>query len=349
MKKVIFALVVAVSFVGFTAVPKIIFDTDMVTDYDDIGAMAVLHTLADEGKCEILAMASCTRDNQSVAAVEIINAFYGRADIPVGCSKELGVIGVPTKDPKRVGHYKYVRLAKEYPQWVKHLNSNDAPDANEVYRKVLAAAADKSVTFCSVGFLTNMRRLLETKGDKYSPLDGRELVAKKVKAWYVMGGHAPKGREYNIMHDAESAKIAFENWPTPIIVSEFVMGRNVYSGRGVTERTYSYRNPVKDIFTWCLPSRESVIAGKSWDKEVGGHCSWDQVTVLAAVYGPTHYFEVERGVFKLDDKGANVWIPDEKGKFQLLKQDVQRYPYRAVGAILDELIAREPLKYSRSL
>ena len=50
-------------------VPKIIFDTDMVEDYDDVGAMAVLHAMADAGKCEILAMATCTRDNSSVAAV----------------------------------------------------------------------------------------------------------------------------------------------------------------------------------------------------------------------------------------------------------------------------------------
>ncbi len=347
MKKLLFALAAGLSLAGFAAGPKIIFDTDMVEDYDDVGAMAVLHALADEGKCDILAMATCTRDNQSVAAVEIINAFYGRPDIPVGCAKDLGVVGVPNGDPKRPGHQKYVRLAKEYSTWVKHPNSNDAPDANEVYRKALAAAPDKSVTFCSVGFLTNMRRLLETKGDKYSPLDGRALVAKKVKAWYVMGCHAPRGREYNILHDAASAKIAFEKWPTPIVVSDFVLGRNTYSGRGVTERTYGYRNPVKDIFAWSLPSREAVLAGKAGEeKDVGGRCSWDQTTVLAAVYGPMRYFEVERGTFKLDDKGANEWMPDEKGKFQYLKQAVTRerrqYTYRAVGGILDELIAREP-------
>ena len=110
-------------------VPKIIFDTDMVEDYDDVGAMAVLHAMADAGKCEILAMATCTRDNSSVAAVEIINAFYGRPDIPVGCAKELGVVGVPSGSPERKGHQKFVRLAAAYPEWVKHPNSNDAPDA----------------------------------------------------------------------------------------------------------------------------------------------------------------------------------------------------------------------------
>ena len=39
---------------------KIIFDTDMIGDYDDVGAMAVLHKLADAGECEILATVSST-------------------------------------------------------------------------------------------------------------------------------------------------------------------------------------------------------------------------------------------------------------------------------------------------
>lgn len=35
---------------------KIIFETDMCFDVDDVGALAVLHTLADNGEAEILAI-----------------------------------------------------------------------------------------------------------------------------------------------------------------------------------------------------------------------------------------------------------------------------------------------------
>lgn len=98
MKKSILAMA-SLSALVLSAEPvKVIFDTDMVSDYDDVGALACLHAFADEGRCEILAMASCTRGNQSVAAVEVLNAFYGRPDIPVGCAKELGVVGVPGGD-----------------------------------------------------------------------------------------------------------------------------------------------------------------------------------------------------------------------------------------------------------
>ena len=38
---------------------KVIFDTDMGPDFDDVGAIAVLHALADGGECEILATLSC--------------------------------------------------------------------------------------------------------------------------------------------------------------------------------------------------------------------------------------------------------------------------------------------------
>lgn len=54
-------------------VPRIIFDTDMIEDFDDVGALACLHALADAGECEILATISSTRGNASVAAIEVIN------------------------------------------------------------------------------------------------------------------------------------------------------------------------------------------------------------------------------------------------------------------------------------
>lgn len=337
----------AATAVAVAAAPKVIFDTDMVEDYDDVGAMACLHALADEGKCEILAMATCTRDNQSVAAVEVLNAFYGRPDIPVGCAKGAGVVGVPDGNPSRPGHRKFTRLAEAYPEWVRHFNSNDAPDANDVYRRALAAAPDRSVVLCSVGFLTNVRRLLETKGDAHSPLDGRALVAKKVKAWYAMACRHPDGREYNAMHDGASTKFAVENWPTPIYWSDWNLGRDVYSGRLVAETDYPFRNPVKDVFAWSLPSREKVIAGQAEERDVGGRCSWDEITVLAAVFGPARFFEVENGRYKIcDERGTCAWTPDPKCAGGRLVPAVTRprrnYANHNVGAILNELIARTP-------
>ena len=189
---------------------KVIFDTDMLTDYDDIGAIAVLHALADAGECEILATVSSTRGNSSVAVCEVVNAWYGRPDIPVGCVRGIGVGGRPTTgDGNGLGKFSW--LAAKYARFVKHPDSSQAPDALEVYRQVLSAQPDGSVTICTVGFISNLRRLVEAYP---------ELVAKKVKLWVAMACRYPDGEEYNSSMDAESSRIAFEKWPTPIGCSD---------------------------------------------------------------------------------------------------------------------------------
>ena len=327
-------------------VPKIIFDTDMVEDFDDVGALATLHAFADEGTCEILAIATCTRGNSSVAAVEIINRFYGRPEIPVGCTKEIGVVGTPSG--KIAGHEKYIRLAKDYSDWVKHANSDDAPDANVIYRKALAAAPDRSVTFVSVGFITNMRRLLETKPDAISPLDGRALVAKKVVRWFAMACQYPSGKEYNSKNDAASSKIAFERWPTPIVFSDYNLGVDIYSGRTVAEREYGYRNPVKDIFARSLPPRAACRDGKKGGFGEGGRASWDEVTVFAAVKGIGDFFNTEKGTYRMvGTDGQDEWVPDAKSQHCRLVESAGKprlnYPKSEIGMLVDELIAREPL------
>ena len=68
---------------------KLILDTDMSGDCDDAGALALLHALADRGECEILAVVTNRRDltDASAAAVDAINTYYGRGDIPIGTDK----------------------------------------------------------------------------------------------------------------------------------------------------------------------------------------------------------------------------------------------------------------------
>ena len=66
---------------------KVIFDTDMAWDWDDVGAMAVLHALADLGEAEILGMGisiNGTSADWSPHTIDIINTYYNRPDIPIG-------------------------------------------------------------------------------------------------------------------------------------------------------------------------------------------------------------------------------------------------------------------------
>jgi len=337
---------------------KVIFDTDMLTDFDDVGALACLHALADAGECEILATVSSTRGNASVGAIEAINRYYGRPDIPVGAPKGMGVMGAFAGAKEKVdpaaplgekgggdgGHYKYRKLLADYPGWYRHADADDAPDANEVYRRVLAAQPDGSVTICSVGFLTNIRRLLETKPDDISPLGGKALVAKKVKLWVAMACSYPNGREYNSMFDAESSRIALENWPTPIVFSDFQYGRDCFAGRAVAEKE-GPRNPVKDVFAGNIPSRAEVRADSAkWLRRhfgMGGRAAWDETAVLVAVRGIERYFNAERGSYRMvGDKGDDEWAPDDESGPHL--RITEKLSKAEVGRIIDELICRPP-------
>ena len=330
MKRLAFALSVwCLSMVWLPAAAepvKVIFDTDMYTDYDDAGALAMLHALMSAGECEILATVTCARDSYSVAMCEIVNSFYGRPGIPVGCAKGMGPTGM---DPMHVKIYG--AAVRKYAKWVRHLNSNDAPDALEVYRRVLAAQPDRSVVICSVGFFTNLRRLVESD---------RELVARKVKSWVAMACAYPNGREYNSGTDWMSTKIALEKWPTPVVFTDFQYGRDCFAGRRIAE-SGAKDNPVADVFAANLPSREEVAKDPAkwlrWCSAAEGHASWDETAVLIAVRGPEKYFNLSRGTYRMvGDKGDDEWVPDEhNGRHCRVTEKMSK---REVGRIIDGLM-----------
>ena len=67
---------------------KIIFETDMCTDVDDVGALAVLHALADNGEAEILAISYNEVHPSGAGTICAINRWYNRGDIPIGIYKD---------------------------------------------------------------------------------------------------------------------------------------------------------------------------------------------------------------------------------------------------------------------
>ena len=313
---------------GAASPVKIIFDTDMITDYDDMGALATLHALADRGECEILATVSSTRGNASVAAIEICNAFCGRPGLPVGAPKsDSAVKGAPE------GHEKYIRLRAKYADWVRHHDADSAPDAVEVYRRVLAAQPDKSVVVCTVGFLTNLQWLLASKPDSISPLSGRDLVKAKVIRWVAMGGFYPWGEEYNFKGDPVASREVLRDWPTPMEYSDGQYGKDVYTGRRLAA-TPRDGNPVYDVYSWTLEPLESITP-RSWDQHAG-HSSWDQTAVLLAVRGVDAYFTPEYGTYEMtDDKGHDEWRYDLKSpSFRI----IEKTPRTRVAEVIDELM-----------
>ena len=319
MRHALVLLAMVTAFPLFSEPVKVIFDTDMYTDFDDVGALACLHALADVGECEILATVVNTRDSMSVAMCEIVNAYYGRPGIPVGCVKGIGVAG----DPDGVHARRFGRTVEKYAKWVRHRNSSDAPDAAEVYRKVLEAQPDDSVVICSVGFLTNMRKLVE--------LD-RDLVARKVKRWVAMACAYPRGREYNSMTDWESSAVAIGKWPTPIVFTDFQYGMDCFAGRRLAGSSVQ-DSPVADVFR----------ANAADFNGAAGRSAWDETAVLIAVRGVDRYFNAHRGTYRMvGEKGDDEWISDEAGGPHV--RVTEKVNKIEVGKVIDDLICRVPLK-----
>ena len=81
---------------GLNAIsPKVIFDTDMGSDCDDVGALALLHQYANEGKADILAcIYSSGKIPYGAGVIDAINHYYHRPGIPIGAAYD-SLVGDP--------------------------------------------------------------------------------------------------------------------------------------------------------------------------------------------------------------------------------------------------------------
>jgi len=294
---------------------SIILDTDIGPDYDDVGAVAVLHALADRGEARPLAIMASNKNELVGPTIDILNTYFGRPGLPIGAPK-----GPDAPDKGAVQKWPEM-LVKKYPHRI-HATS-EVPDAIPLYRKLLAAEPDNSVTIVTVGFLTNLANLLDSKPDKYSGLTGVELIKKKVKHLVSMAGRFPEGREYNVFVDSLASAKVFLHWPTPVVYSGFEIGRQILTGRQLTADRH-LQSPVKDVFALCMAFSE---------EDRNGRMSWDETAVLAAVKGAGAYFDIQKGHIILKG-GYNEWKDDPGGSQAYLTMKMPAEELRSVIEIM---------------
>ncbi|GAB4001061.1 nucleoside hydrolase [Spirosoma daeguense] len=304
-----------------TAEP-VIFDTDMGPDYDDVGAITMLHAFADRGEARILATIASTNYPNVAAVLSVLNTYFKRPNVPIGVPKGQAV------SDKDFQHWSDTLVAR-YPH--KIVSNNSVPDAVALYRQILAKQPDHSVTIITVGFLTNVANLLSSEPDQYSKLSGKELVDQKVKQLVSMAGTFPKGREYNVHRDTPASKTVFANWPTPILLSGFEIGKQIHSGLPLTQNKAIKNSPVKDVFTISLPKAK---------EDVNGRMSWDQTAVLVGVRGYEPYYSVKSGRLTMNEDGSNGW--EDAGKDH--KHLIVKMPVSQVEALINELMQHQPKK-----
>jgi len=271
---------------------RIIFDTDLGNDVDDVLALAELHAFETRGEARILAV-TVTKDNRwAPIFIDMLDTFYGRPNIPIGM----------VKNGKTPDDGNYTRqVAANYPHHLK--DPARLPDAVDLLKKTLADQPDASVVIVQVGFSTNLARLLEAPG-------GRELAARKVRLLSIMGGDfRSRGfKEYNIVTDIPSAQKLFRDWPGRIVASGFDIGESIaYPARNIAaDFQYIEHHPVADAYRAYKPM--------PYDEPL-----WDPTAALYAIRPDEGYFGTSpAGTITVDNQGVTSFSPAANGKHHYL-------------------------------
>jgi pyrimidine-specific ribonucleoside hydrolase len=304
---------------------KIIFDTDMGPDYDDVGALAFLHAMADSGKAEILATIASNKDELVAPSLDVINTYFGRSNLTVGAPKTRGAsMTAPQHWPDSI-------VAK-YPHKIR--STSDVSDAVTIYRKILAVQPDSSVTIITVGFLTNLSNLMQSQPDSLSPYNGIELISIKVKRLVSMAGRFPEGREFNVYTDSISSEYVFNEWPGEIIFTGYEIGEKIHTGLLLVNSDIR-NSPVKDVYRISIPMSEG-------DKK--GRMSWDETAVLIGVYGTNGFFETNRGNIKVNPDGSNSWENSRAGRHFYV---IQKMPVNEMERFIEDRMMHQPVGSSQ--
>lgn len=301
---------------------KIIFDTDLGPDYDDVGALAILHAMADSGKAVILATVASNKHELVAPSIQVINTWFGRPDLPIGEPKSAGANMGSSQ------HWADSIVAK-YPHKVN--STSETEDAVTLYRRILSSQPDNSVTIVTVGFLTNMANLLESAPDSFSDLTGKELISKKVKLLVSMAGGFPSGTEFNIFIDSVASKKVFENWPGKVIFSGFEIGSKIFTGLRLVNSDIK-NSPVKDVFRISMPLSP---------EDKNGRMSWDETAVLIGVYGTEPFFDTVQGKIIVNTDGSNTWQDSPDGNHYYVKM---RMPVPELTKFLEDRMMHQPLR-----
>ncbi|QGJ70387.1 Inosine-uridine preferring nucleoside hydrolase [Planctomycetales bacterium 10988] len=312
---------------------KIIFDTDITGDVDDVLALAMLHTLADRGHCELLGVTVSKSHPLTGPFVDAVNTMYGRPDLPIGIAPH-----APPRDSR------YLSLVEEKTpagEWLypHDLRSNtDTPTALQLFRRILAAQPDHSVVIVQVGLGFNVAELLESPPDAESSLDGKSLVRQKVRLLSIMAGRFqhknPKNRflEANVRNHLPSMKTVAADWPqeVPAIWSGFEIGIAVPYPRESVHHDFSYQKPhlVKEAYL--------AHSGPEHDRP-----TWDLTSVLYAVWPKRGYFDLSQpGQVIVEKDGYTRFEPSAEGRDRYLKMRPEQV--ERVREALVQLVSQPP-------
>jgi inosine-uridine nucleoside N-ribohydrolase len=311
MKRLLFSLMLIAGLAPAPAAPvRLIFDTDMGNDVDDLVALCMIHTLQKRGACELLAV-TITKDHpQAAAFVDAVNTLYGYPNTPIGVVR--GGAGKDAGKFNLLADTKNSDGSQRYPHALQ--NGAASPEAVGLIKDILQKQPDGEVVVVQVGFFTNLARLLEDP-------EAKALVERKVKMLSIMAGAFQtvnadtRYLEYNVKVDVPAAqKLALE-WPTPMVWSGYEIGVAAAFPHTVIEQDLNYaaHHPLKEAYYLYNPPPHD-------------RPTWDPTAVLYAVLPERGYFDLSpSGIVTVENDGATLFRPTKgsagRHRFLIMKPE----------------------------
>ena len=286
-----------------TSVPLVILDTDIGSSTDDLFSLEMLYYYQQQGDCKLLGVVVNREGEECAACADVMNTYFNSGNVPVGLVRN----GI--EQPKVWINYKALpdfKNADSTPMFAHSIvDYSTLPDGWQLYRRLLAAQPDHSVSICSIGFVTCLAQLLESVGDAYSPLSGVELVRRKVKCLYIQGGSYGISPEpdYNFLQGMDFAKTFFRLWPSDVDIifdpMEAGDGIEYLPEQVIADISWTDQHPIKQVYMVCDCNT--------------GQKMWDPLTVINAVEGDGLFTLSERGTVVLHDDGTAIFTPSATG------------------------------------
>ena len=264
---------------NYDGTPLIILDTDIGSSTDDLFALEMLYYYHNEERCKLLGVVVDRMGEHCAAITDVMNTYFGHPDVPIGLVRNGIASPQVWIDYSALPSY---TGSDGTPMFRRSVNDySTLPDGWQLYRRLLAAQPDHSVSICSIGFVTSLSQLLASSADEYSPLNGVELVRKKVKCLYIMGG--------------------------VMIFSPMEVGQGIEykPEQVVADVSWTDIHPIKQVYMQCNCNT--------------GQMMWDPMAVINAVEGDEEFSLSQRGIVSLTPQAETIFTPDAKGncRYQL--------------------------------
>ncbi len=293
----------------------VIYDTDLGSDIDDVFALQMVLNYANQGKYDLLGIAISKDYPEVVDYVDGYCRLNGFDNIPLGYAYNGSDIGFNRECGKYVCATLDTIIDGNKILPVKRTLKDNIPEGYKMMRKVLSQQADSSVVIITVGFATNLSRLLNSQPDEYSDLSGIELIKKKVKLLSIMSGtyndDVFNNPEWNVLQDMNAAKNVYNNWPTELIASGSEVGVRILYPHESVLNDY----PRGEKYPLC-------VSYKLYDKMPYDRPCWDLTSVLYAIEPESSHLNISsKGKITIDDKGYSKFTTSQNGKHRFLILD----------------------------